>query len=287
MSYQEIKEQTIAISISESPDMSVLGLTDAHLIDAMAEIARHMLAIGARLAYGGDLRAKGFSEILFELVARHRRESEIGDEGVSVTDYLAWPVHITLSKDALESYYSKLSGSVRLTLLTLEGVVCTDAERGRVQDSISSEEWSEGLTAMRKRMLAETYARIVLGGRVENYKGQMPGIAEEALLSLQNRQPLFLLGGFGGCASDIAQRLGFEIPWTATRPQWEGLLEFSEFGSEDLRNGLTPEENLTLVCTPHVDQTVALILRGLMHLNDAEGSLSPNGTNSTGRLGAS
>ena len=76
MSYQEILGQkTIAISISESPDMSVLGLGDEHLRDAMAEIARHLLALGARLIYGGDLRQHGFSDLLFELVARHRRDA--------------------------------------------------------------------------------------------------------------------------------------------------------------------------------------------------------------------
>ena len=47
-------------------------------------------------------------------------------------------------------------------------------------------------------MRQETRARIVLGGRVAGYKGRMPGIAEEALLSLQAQQPVFLLGGFGG-----------------------------------------------------------------------------------------
>jgi hypothetical protein len=272
MNYRDMKEKTIAISISESPDMLALGLSDAHLRDAMAEIARHILAVGARLAYGGDLRAQGFAEILFELVARHRRDSEMGDEGVSVTDYLAWPVHITQPQDALETYCSQLSGSVRLALLTLDGKRCTIAERGKIQGSITSAEWSEGLTAMRRRMLGETYARIVLGGRVENYKGRMPGIAEEALLSLQEHQPLFLLGGFGGCAGDIAQRLGFEIPLTTVRSGWNGLSEFVNFNGKNLRNGLTPEENLTLIRTPHVDQAVALILRGLLRLKDEERS---------------
>lgn len=68
MSYEEVLgQQVIAISISESPDMPALGLSDGHLRDAMVEIARHLLALGARLVYGGDLRQYGFSELLFEL----------------------------------------------------------------------------------------------------------------------------------------------------------------------------------------------------------------------------
>ena len=96
MRYREgLSQVAVAISISESPDMAVLGLSDEHLRDAMAEIARHLLALGVRLAYGGDLRASGFTELLFELVARHRRDADEGDERTGVTNYLAWPVHIS------------------------------------------------------------------------------------------------------------------------------------------------------------------------------------------------
>ena len=57
MSYQEpLSQKAIAVAISDSPDMAGLGLAPEHLRDAMAEIARHLLALGARLVYGGDLR---------------------------------------------------------------------------------------------------------------------------------------------------------------------------------------------------------------------------------------
>lgn len=39
-------------------------------------------------------------------------------------------------------------------------------------------------------MLAEANVWIVLGGRVDNHKDAMSGIAAEALLSLQGGQPL-------------------------------------------------------------------------------------------------
>ena len=85
MSYQNpLGRYAIAISISESSDMPALGLSDQHLRDAMAEIARHMLALGANLVYGGDLRQCGFSELLFELVARHRRDADENDDRIGV-----------------------------------------------------------------------------------------------------------------------------------------------------------------------------------------------------------
>ena len=33
---------------------------------------------------------------------------------------------------------------------------------------------------------------------------ELPGVAEEALLALRESRPLYVLGGFGGCARDIA-----------------------------------------------------------------------------------
>lgn len=47
---------------------------------------------------------------------------------------------------------------------------------------------------MRHAMLQDTHARIILGGQVDKYKGAMPGIAEEAILSLRTKQPLFIMG---------------------------------------------------------------------------------------------
>jgi SLOG cluster2 len=263
-------ERAVAISTSESPDMAALGLSDEHLRDAMAEIARHLLALGARLVYGGDLRARGFSELLFELVARHRGDADQGDDRADVINYLAWPAHIRMTTAELERAAADLAGAAELVLLALDGTRCPLVERlGMAQREPTDEEWAAGLTAMRLVMRGATQARVVLGGRVEQYKGIMPGIAEEALLSLQARQPLFLLGGFGGCARDICETLGLIPPWAASRPAWQGRRELSAFTGSDLNNGLTAVENATLARTPHVDQAVTLILSGLLRLGAA------------------
>ena len=68
--------RNIGISISESPDMRYFGFSDGHLKDAMAGFAIHLLASGANLAYGGDLRDAGFSRLIFDLVLRYRPHRE-------------------------------------------------------------------------------------------------------------------------------------------------------------------------------------------------------------------
>ena len=259
-----IAGNTVAISISESPDMSVFGLSAAHLRDAMDRLALHLLASGARLAYGGDLRANGFTEWLFELASRYRRETS--ETQIDVTNYLAWPVHISRATDELKAISDSLTGTGDLVCLTQNGRrLAPTTWHKRALHKPSEGEWATGLTAMRRVMREATQARVVLGGRVAGYKGTMPGIAEEALLSLQKRQPLFLLGGFGGCTRDIAETLGLAERWTGSRPDWPGRQKFAAFSS-DLSNGLSEDENATLARTPHIDQATILVMRGLHRL---------------------
>ena len=267
MSYQEpLSQKAVAIAISDSPDMAALGLAPEHLRDAMAEIARHLLAMGARLVYGGDLRTNGFTELLFELVARYRRDADLGDARPAVVNYLAWPIIVSKSAAELQGLAKELTGLAELHCLDREGAelaigALDDAARPQVTDA----DWAAALTAMRDVLTRASDARVVLGGRVEGYKGRMPGIAEEALTALQAGQPLFLLGGFGGCARDIAAMLGLS-PSPPSAPAWAGRDDFQSFDGSALRNGLTAAENVVLARTVHVDEAVALILRGLLRL---------------------
>jgi SLOG cluster2 len=250
--------------------MSALGLSQAHLEDAMAEIARHLLALGARLVYGGDLREGGFTKLLFELVARHRRDADQGDQRFSVKNFLAWPVHILKPITELKKLATALDNLAELVLLDINGEkISFQARAGIANHQPSVDEWSRGLTAMRQTMRQFSHARIVLGGRVEGYKGTMPGIAEESLLALQAGQPLFLLGGFGGCARDIAETMDVISGWPGSRGNWPSREQFMHFKAEDCNNGLTDEEIQTLAKTPHIDQAIGLILRGLLRLASA------------------
>lgn len=266
MSYEEpLSKDNIAISISESPDMAVLGLSEEHLNDAMAEVARYLLAMGARLMYGGDLRSDGFTEVLFELVARYRRDADVGDERVGITNLFPWPVHVSLTPEEVKQRSESLNGLAELLFLTVDGKIMSPDERQQLSARPAADnEWAAGLTAMREVMTGMTDARIVLGGRLEGFKGKMPGVAEEALAALRVGQPLFLLGGFGGCARDIAEDLGLAPASPTARGPWPGRAEFAGFTAEGLNNGLDAKENETLAATVHVDQAVALILRGLL-----------------------
>ena len=244
--------------------MDVLGLSESHLREAVAEFAIYILASGRDLAYGGDLRASGFTELLFELVTCYRQQE---DTNAKVIDYLAWPVHMRMAADDLSALDAELDGFARLALIGQDGKRISMEERQALPSREPTDnEWSAGLTVMRRVMLKETDARILLGGRIEGYKGDMPGIAEEAMLSLQSGQAVFLLGGFGGCSRDIAETMGLVDAWAGSRPTWPGRQRFDRYGPNDLRNGLFTEENRALAHTPHTDQAVTLVMRGLHRL---------------------
>ena len=91
----------------------------------------------------------------------------------------------------------------------------------------------------------------------------MPGIAEEALMSLKSEQPVFLLGGFGGCTRDIAETIGLVEPWTSSHRDWEYRSDFKRYSCENLCNELDEEENKILAQTPHIQQAATLVSRGL------------------------
>ena len=258
--------KTIAISFSESPEMAALGLGEGHLRDAVAELASYLLASASRLAHGGDLRRRGFTDLLFELVMRYTGE---GESCVRVTDYLAWPVHVGMSGPELQALSAGVRGFASLALIGPDGRRMSMDERLQLPSRLPGEdEWAAGLTSMRRAMCEDTDARIALGGRVEGYRGDMPDIAEEALLSLQAGQPLFLVGGSGGCSRDIAETMGLAEAWSNDRADWQDRQRFKCYGPSSLRNGLTLEENRLLVRSQHLDQIVPLILRGMRRTTD-------------------
>jgi hypothetical protein len=51
--------------------------------------------------------------------------------------------------------------------------------------------------------------------KIDSYSGRMPGILEEAMIALALRQPIYVLGGFGGAAQLAGELLGLATTATA------------------------------------------------------------------------
>jgi SLOG cluster2/TIR domain len=294
-----LAESRVGISISNSPDLALRGFglpklanekeapLSAHLRDAMGEFARFLLAAGTTLAYGGDLRGGGFTEVLFELVAAYRSMS--GEQTPPVQSYLAWPLYLDLSKEQ-ESDWSGLVEFHRIPAPADLGLDPAVKIAPRTPENRMA--WARSLTAMRQRMNVEIHARLLMGGQTRGL-GKYPGLVEEALLAMRARKPVYLIGAFGGAAEAIIEAIHGSKPaaltfdyqaadpaaraaidlYNAKIPPGEESIdyhalttEFETAGIAGLNNGLDADDNERLFTTTHLPEMVALVLRGLGRL---------------------
>jgi SLOG cluster2/ATPase family associated with various cellular activities (AAA) len=70
---------------------------------------------------------------------------------------------------------------------------------------------------MRWMMSCRCVARVLISGKISGFSGRMPGILEETMLALCLRQPLYIIGGFGGAAQVVGELLGLASTWPSGR----------------------------------------------------------------------
>ncbi|WP_157867689.1 TIR domain-containing protein [Gloeothece citriformis] len=282
----------IGISISDSPDLARLGFSHFHLKRALVEISRHLLAQGASVAYGGDLRPDGFTQDLIEMVKAYNKQAlELGEK---IQNFLAWPLHLGQTVQFLAQHKNEITIRPIALPQELKQDFSIDEQKYLEPNStVNQYIWSRCLTAMREQMAQQIDARIILGGKVVNYKGAFPGIAEEAALAISHHKPLFVLGAFGGCAKAVGEAMLGESPEVLTQAyqtaqsedyakmiqfynqranqgtshkeiNYTTLVEtFQNTGFQGLNNGLTELENQNLFNTENLEEMVYLILKGL------------------------
>lgn len=259
----------IAISVSESSDLLRLGLLEIHFRLALAEIARSVLVNGGKLAYGGHLDPSGYTTMLVKELQRYSRR----DRPLRI--YLAWQEHRKLSRADYESRVEDLGLFGEIVCLDPAGVpVKWEEGRGDDPEPIMDEAIRAGaLSSLRTHMSQEANGRVIIGGKRIGFDGAMPGTLEEAILSIKNRQPLYIAGGFGGVAADILRKIEV-VPfgWLPEIPS-SSIDDRLIAGLDDLKklidlngwpnNGLSDVENAQLAATYRPSEIAALVSLGL------------------------
>lgn len=308
----------IALSISEiAPEgqldssLRQLGLLRQHLDDMTIDLARFLLASGADLAYGGDLRPGGFTEKLFDMV---RLYSETRPKP-RIENYLAWVVHAGHDDDVLKFMDCLIPRRCALPAdVAAELKLNSDSAPKFAANSAESDYLNARcFTAMRQEMTDKVSARILLGGRLAGYSGRYPGLLEEACLAVQANLPLYLIGAFGGCTQAIIETIDGHPPESLTLkgqfalddsfhqqdPKYARTAYRTRFDDYNRRvskpdainydrildclksqgvagisknNGLTADENRRLFKTTHIAEVIYLVLKGLNQLQ-SEGRL--------------
>lgn len=305
------KALVVTLSVSEAEDIARFGLRSPHLDALLLELSRYLLLARIRLAYGGHLRANGYTVRLADLLSDpiveylRGKPPSTGAIPPELFTYIPWPMAVSVHDEARLGALVEVRRCERPADVDerLDGVLVAEPADDVPGDTpVRRYAWARGLTEMRRRQTQETSARVIVGGRIgprgTGYKGRMPGVLEEALLSIQSDRPVYLIGAFGGCARIVVDalegRAREELTWTYQSPSpyseevrtmykdrgqpWDeyddivGLLRAR--GMAGLKNGLTIDDNRELAATRSTDRIVELILRGLQNVYAIEGAPS-------------
>jgi hypothetical protein len=297
----------VAISMSESSDIERYGFDGSHLENAIVEISRYLLIQGAGLAYGGHLGIQGFTELLFDMVRAHN-QVERSSKIRPIVNYSGWPLpepSVTQKAELKEvGEFRRVARADGIDEQLHPDFVANPEFFPATKSPLHRMAWSLGMTAMRQAQVAETSARIVLGGKTDKtltrqpdgtskeswYMSRIPGVLEEVYLSSLRNQPVFLIGAFGGAAAMVIDLIRgtdrIEATWDFQKAaphsvelrelyNQQGLewIDYPELVAELRKRGvtginplLTEAENLELFETIDLMRMIELVIRGLSKL---------------------
>lgn len=281
----DLKQSNVAISISESDNLLDLGLSKECVDDLMVEITRHLLISKAKMVYGGDLRQMGFTELFKDLAFQYGAFEKSRNDEMYFTDFIAWPLHLNIKPETCDDYRHS---RVKLTPVPALAFPNINTSKFICPDSVYNQYiWAENLTKMRTEMERVSKCRIIAGGKLSCFKGKMAGILEEFTIARRMGHPVYIVGGYGGCAQllsavvegkenvDAFIRIAFEsASYKELFSYYENIgspvdyTEVESYAKLDrlLDNGLSEEENRRLFHSVNIMEIVSLILKGISNV---------------------
>jgi len=302
------------------------GLGLEHLRDLLLQLARPILRTGASLAYAGNwLEDEGnFTFDLLRLISAEQEDNSLGGPDTNIQlgllyNHSAWPHYLKVTA-RIEAQWINCCRIVRITQ-QMAGICDPDLVPDQEATTESARSKFNGaicLSAMRRLTMSPLVldipdapsilipaieARIIMGGKVEGFSGFMPGLFEEALVTLEHNKPLFILGGFGGGAQILADGIlrssgnypselglewhkeksmnfarfldetkNFNLPTNVDSSEraFKKLANYLDKANSDavstLNTGLSTEDAIQLLTTSNPHQAVKLVRKGLIAL---------------------
>ncbi|WP_038164482.1 hypothetical protein [Verrucomicrobium sp. BvORR106] len=206
----------IGISISESEDLPAIGLDARAVNDFTVDICRRLIALGACVVLGHDWRAGGIMESVTKFALAYRGEHGKPSHPL-IQNVLAAPDMPGLSEDErkeLQSYVVTRSVTWAPEIRTEN----SESEISQYSKSFhpGSESRAANLFAMRYELAKRCDIRLVIGGRILGHQGKVPGLIEEAWLTMESGKPVLCSTGLGGVAERIVDpSRNEELPWVS------------------------------------------------------------------------
>ena len=233
----KLKGWKVALSVSDAPDRARLGFPQREVERTLLAVCTAIIREGGEIMYAGDLQPEHFTFKIF----RHLAGAYAGSRETAPFFYIiAEPIarriqfldFVAALKLARNVASIRLSSADKLTSVRLSGehLIVGGVEEAR-QTISTEDEWNDWLknqpgqsdadayTAVRRAIAAEADARVAMGGKMgvvglpeDRYEGRMPGVIEEAVMTLEVDKPLVLLGAYGGATRDCAIALELMDP---------------------------------------------------------------------------
>ncbi|MEL7121838.1 MAG: TIR domain-containing protein [Bacteroidota bacterium] len=210
---QHPNDINVSFSISETDLDEYSFIDNYYLQDLAVELTRYLLLSDCRLIYSGDLDYKkedgnhrfNFAKLLYKLIETYKLDySQLGKKDSPLLDcYLAFPYSRLIKSEIKEDYLGLVNFiPTENTDINLSSTINERALLGSnsFEDKLLL---SDSLSYTRSIFMEQTDAHISFGGKWKGFKGIMPGVLEEILLALENKKPLFLIGGLGGVTQSI------------------------------------------------------------------------------------
>lgn len=276
-----IPRTPVLLSVSDPPseDLASRGMGRCHLDDAAIRIARALLSDNFDIMYGGRPR-EGFTSAFQD------------DSGAVVVEArmincLGWPYTRNLTAGQVADGFG-VTRFVRTPWPKESGA--SESDPWAMAESATYTRRAiirGGLSDTDGKVIPPPAGLIAVGGQVEGFSGFLPGVAEEIAIALEEKLPVFVLGGFGGAAGEVAKILsGTSLsPWSferftenekyallvaaaASRGDTNELKQKISWLNETLRcanlcNGLTVDDNAILWHTADIGLAAALVTKGL------------------------
>lgn len=240
----------IALSISDAPDRARLGFPQREIDRAVLSLSTALVREGAEIAYSGNLDPDGYTFKIF----RHLAGAYAGAREPPFRHFVPEPVGRVIRYEDLYAALREGRGTLRTELargdrfydararqdcIQLDGDerVRDDAELAAWFASEPAQQVQAAYSAARRMVSDQAAARVLVGGKMgilditdDAYQGELPGIAEEAIMTLEAERPVVVLGAFGGAARDIAIALGLmdpraKVPRSAQKPTYSVAME--------------------------------------------------------------
>lgn len=287
------QSKKIGISISEyGEDFENIHIHEDELKRFSQELIRHLLVRGNTIIFGGDLRNDGFTEFILDEASI--LQNRLPEREFKVENHLAWPLHLTNNLSKWKAKYDQIISHIKYSVPEdLEAEV--DQSKFLYPVEVNDQYvWSRCLTLMRESSISNSDIRILAGGKPKGYKGKMPGVLEEFLISIEHNKPIYLVGGLGGITRDICMAIKdnyipevLTLDWQLANNQgYNELVQYlsmkgydtnypdivSMIKSIDINQlastaGLSLLDYKKLMETPFIDEIIYLILKGMKNIS--------------------